>query len=115
MQIVNISRINLHLQNLIGDICWLHSHVFIELYLVRLDRGVKSYIAEEQIVLSVLNQSFAAQETMEDPIAIDLNVPVGDVGISDLLEIQSTLCHLLVCLDDIDLLRACIVKPVAAA
>ena len=52
---------------------------------------------------------------MKYPIAIDLNVTMRDVCLFNLLKIESSLCNLLVCLDDIYLFGAGVVKPVTAA
>ena len=52
---------------------------------------------------------------MEDPVAVNLNVTMRYISFFDLLQVQTTLRYLLVRLDYIDLLGACIVKPVATA
>jgi hypothetical protein len=52
---------------------------------------------------------------MEDPVVIYLNIAVRYIGRLDLLEVKTSLCHLLVSLNDIYLLGAGIIEPVATA
>jgi hypothetical protein len=90
MQTCDITAVCLNLDDFVkASLTDFLAHILIELNLVRLDRGVKRNVAEEKVIVCIFNESFPTEETMEYPVAVDLDVTMGHVRVLEFLQIEA--------------------------